>query len=195
VHTAEIIHEDETAHGPSAAARALLDSGANCILGPWSRPAMRELVRMPALRSEATLLSPRAPAPPGPNGAGVVELPPAGPEEALTSEKAQDVDRDPSASFAQLYGSTDPPIGPARTGDARQFDAVILCYLAAVATGPGPVSGLSLGPAPARAQPYSWLELPEAIKALDQHLPIVYAGITLRLGVLPLGEVAPATNL
>src|SRR5262245_12034782 len=59
-HTVEIIHEDENANGADPAARALLDSGAGCVIGPWARSRMRRAAR--SLRGEDVLLvSPQAP--------------------------------------------------------------------------------------------------------------------------------------
>ena len=80
-------------------------------------------------------------------------------------------------AFDKLY--TDAP-GPGRqTFDAHNFDAVILCYLAAVAAGgtDGPdmakeLTGLS-GPG---GDKYTWQQLPDAIKALEDSKDIDYEG-------------------
>jgi hypothetical protein len=184
-HTVEIIHQDETVRGPRGAAAALLDSGAGCILAPWSPRAVIEVAAQLGSPPEALLASPQvrvATAGPQP----VVGLPGLGPQEALSSEsRVQDRD-DPSAEFARLYASTDPPIGPARTSDARQFDTVVLCYLAAVAAGstePERMAGTIVPRAAATA--FSWLQLADAIDALERGERIVYAGITARIGIQP----------
>ena len=81
-------------------------------------------------------------------------------------------------AFDKLY--TDAP-GPGRqTFDAQNFDAVILCYLAAVAAGStdGPGDGKGAGrssPAPG-GDKYTWEQLADAIKALQDGNDIDYEG-------------------
>jgi ABC-type branched-subunit amino acid transport system substrate-binding protein len=82
-----------------------------------------------------------------------------------------------SEAFDKLY--TDAP-GPGRqTFDAQNFDAVILCYLAAVAA--GSTDGVDMaaelqnvaGPG---GDKYTWEQLPDAIKALQDGNDIDYEG-------------------
>jgi ABC-type branched-subunit amino acid transport system substrate-binding protein len=82
-----------------------------------------------------------------------------------------------SEAFHQLYSQEG---GPERqTFDAQNFDAVMLCYLAAVAAGSteGPdiaaqVRGISAPP----GEEYTWEELPDAIEALQNGEDIDYTG-------------------
>jgi branched-chain amino acid transport system substrate-binding protein len=82
-----------------------------------------------------------------------------------------------SEAFDKLY--TDAP-GPERqTFDAQNFDAVILCYLAAVAAGStdGKDMGAELqditGPG---GDKYTWEQLPDAVRALQDGNDIDYEG-------------------
>jgi hypothetical protein len=185
-HTVEIVHQDETAGGPRAATRALLDSGATCILGPWSRRGLARVAQEPEVQRGGLLISPRVPVArmPGVPPESIKGLPLATPQVRL-SLQTEEVDRDPLAAFARLYVSTDPPLGRARTSDARQFDAVILCYLASVAAGSPDGPTYRIGPPTRRTRAYTWLQLTDAIEVLGRGRRITYAGITVNAGIHP----------
>jgi branched-chain amino acid transport system substrate-binding protein len=80
-------------------------------------------------------------------------------------------------AFDKLY--TDAP-GPGRqTFEAQNFDAVLLCYLAAVAAGSteGPEMAKELvGLSAPGGDKYTWQQLPDAIKALEDSKDIDYEG-------------------
>jgi ABC-type branched-subunit amino acid transport system substrate-binding protein len=84
---------------------------------------------------------------------------------------------EPAEAFDRLYKSAP---GPSRqTFDAQLFDAVILCYLSAVAAGntngqdmADHVRDISAPP----GKSYSWEQLPQAIKALQDGDDIDYLG-------------------
>ena len=82
-----------------------------------------------------------------------------------------------SEAFDTLY--TDAPGPDRQTFDAQNFDAVILCYLAAVAAGStdGPDMAAELqditGPG---GDKYTWEQLPDAIRALQDGNDIDYEG-------------------
>jgi branched-chain amino acid transport system substrate-binding protein len=82
-----------------------------------------------------------------------------------------------SEAFDKLY--TDAP-GPGRqTFDAQNFDAVILCYLAAVAAGStdgADMAGELQDVAGPGGDKYTWEQLPDAIKALQDGKDIDYEG-------------------
>jgi ABC-type branched-subunit amino acid transport system substrate-binding protein len=82
-----------------------------------------------------------------------------------------------SVAFDKLY--TDAP-GPGRQMfDAHAFDAVILCYLAAVAAGSteGPEMAKELaGLSAPGGDRYTWEQLPDAIRALEDGKDIDYEG-------------------
>jgi ABC-type branched-subunit amino acid transport system substrate-binding protein len=88
-------------------------------------------------------------------------------------------DDDASAAFVQAFKQADPHDVPLATYASQQFDATILCYLAAVAA--GSTDGQKMADeliditAPGGTE-YSWQQLPEAIKALQDGEDIDYTG-------------------
>ncbi|HEY7268102.1 MAG TPA: ABC transporter substrate-binding protein [Solirubrobacterales bacterium] len=98
-----------------------------------------------------------------------------------------------STAFDTLYRSTDPKDVDRQTFDAQQFDATVLCYLAAVAAGSTDgkdmaekVQDVSAPP----GTPYTWEQLPEAIKALKAGQDIDYQGAS---GAIDMDEAGDAT--
>ena len=189
-HAVEIVHRDAHADGPRAAALGLVRDGASCLIGPRSATGARAVAAIAARSGRALAISTlrQRKASPGAQRKLVVGLPPTGAERALDTE-SESPDPGPSVSFARLYASTDPPIGPARTSDGRQFDTTLLCYLAAVAAGSERASRLAgrLGPVAHPARSYGWQELPDAVEALSRRRSIEYLGVTLRIGVSAIG--------
>ncbi len=106
---------------------------------------------------------------------------PGAPEEGAASE-----------AFDRLY--SDAP-GPERqTFDAQNFDAVILCYLAAVAAGSTDGADMAAQVQAVSGPPgtkYSWEELDEAIEALQNGEDIDYEGAA---GEINLNEAGDATS-
>jgi branched-chain amino acid transport system substrate-binding protein len=82
-------------------------------------------------------------------------------------------------AFDRLYTRSAPRSVDRRTFDAQNFDAVILCYLAAVAAGSSKGEDMKdelravSGPPGAK---YTWDQLPDAIKALRDGKDIDYEG-------------------
>ena len=98
-----------------------------------------------------------------------------------------------STAFDQLYTSSDPKDIDRQTFDAQQFDATILCYLAAVAAGStdgkdmaDKLTDVSAPP----GTPYSWEQLPEAINALKDGQDIDYQGAS---GAIDMDAAGDAT--
>ncbi len=98
-----------------------------------------------------------------------------------------------STAFDQLYTSSDPKDVDRQTFDAQQFDATILCYLAAVAAGStdgkdmaDKLTDVSAPP----GTPYSWEQLPEAINALKDGQDIDYQGAS---GSVDMDDAGDAT--
>jgi ABC-type branched-subunit amino acid transport system substrate-binding protein len=84
-----------------------------------------------------------------------------------------------SNAFDQLYTSSPPKNVDRQTFDAQNFDAVILCYLAAVAAGSTDGEDMADSLIDVTAPPgtqYTWQQLPEAIKALQDGNDINYVG-------------------
>jgi ABC-type branched-subunit amino acid transport system substrate-binding protein len=98
-----------------------------------------------------------------------------------------------SIAFGKLYESSEPSDVERQTFDAQNFDAVMLCYLAAVAAGStdgedmaGVVQDISAPP----GDPYTFEQLPEAIKALEAGDDIDYQGAS---GAIDMDENGDAT--
>ena len=98
-----------------------------------------------------------------------------------------------STAFDQLYTSSDPKDIERQTFDAQQFDATILCFLAAVAAGStdgkdmaDKLTEVSAPP----GTPYSWEQLPEAINALKDGQDIDYQGAS---GAIDMDAAGDAT--
>jgi ABC-type branched-subunit amino acid transport system substrate-binding protein len=98
-----------------------------------------------------------------------------------------------STAFDELYTQSEPRNVERQTFDSQNFDAVILCYLAAVAA--GSTEGEAMAgelvdiTAPGGTE-YSWQQLPEAIEALQNGDDIDYTGAS---GALDLNEDGDAT--
>jgi branched-chain amino acid transport system substrate-binding protein len=86
---------------------------------------------------------------------------------------------DPSRAFNSLYVHSAPESVGRKTFDAQEFDATILCYLAAVSA--GSTDGKDMADAlidltaPGGTE-YSWQQLPDAIEALQNGEDINYIG-------------------
>jgi ABC-type branched-subunit amino acid transport system substrate-binding protein len=84
-----------------------------------------------------------------------------------------------SEAFDQLYTQSEPRNVDRQTFDAQNFDAVILCYLAAVAAGSTDGQEMAdqlrdiTGPGGTK---YTWQQLPDAIRALQNGDDIDYVG-------------------
>jgi ABC-type branched-subunit amino acid transport system substrate-binding protein len=98
-----------------------------------------------------------------------------------------------STAFDDLYTSSDPKDVDRQVFDTQNFDATILCYLAAVAA--GSTDGKDMADklidvsAPPGA-PYTWEQLPEAIKALQKGDDIDYQGAS---GPIDMDDAGDAT--
>jgi ABC-type branched-subunit amino acid transport system substrate-binding protein len=114
------------------------------------------------------------------DGLASTDLPDAVGREATEGMRGTSVgtfDTAPAEAFDKLYTSA--PGAGRQTFDAQNFDAVILCYLAAVAAGStdgeeikNEIVDLSGPP----GKKYTWEQLPEAIKALEDGDDIDYEG-------------------
>ena len=97
-------------------------------------------------------------------------------------------------AFRTLYDGAEPRDVEAQTFDAQQFDATILCYLAAVAA--GSTDGQDMADtladitAPGGTQ-FTWEQLPEAIEALQNGDDIDYEGAA---GSINMNEDGDATS-
>jgi branched-chain amino acid transport system substrate-binding protein len=98
-----------------------------------------------------------------------------------------------TVAFDELFTQSEPRDVDRQTFDAQNFDAVILCYLAAVAAGSTEgedmaevVQSIS---APGGTE-YTWEELPEAIEALQNGEDIDYTGAS---GAIDMDENGDAT--
>jgi branched-chain amino acid transport system substrate-binding protein len=103
-------------------------------------------------------------------------------------------DGDPSEeAFDALFTETEPADVDRQTFDAQNFDAVILCYLAAVAAGSTEGADMAEHVVDISAPPgdaYTFEELPEAIEALQNGDDIDYQGAS---GPIDMDENGDAT--
>ncbi len=104
----------------------------------------------------------------------------------------------PGAAFDRLFASSKPPTVERRTFDAQSFDAVIICYLAAVAA--GSTDGAEMAAAlPALTSPggdqYTWKQLPGAIEALRDGADIDYQGASGPIDLDENGDPTAGTYL
>ena len=102
-------------------------------------------------------------------------------------------DAEASVAFDEAYNAAEPANVKRLTFDAQNFDAVVLCYLAAVAA--GSTEGADIAEAlqdvsAPEGDEYSWEELPEAIEALQNGDDIDYTGAS---GPIDLDDAGDAT--
>ncbi len=96
-------------------------------------------------------------------------------------------------AFDKLYTSSAPKNVDRQTFDAQNFDAVMLCYLAAVAAGSTDGQDMADHVQDISAPPgteYTWQQLPEAIKALQNGDDIDYVGAS---GPVDMDDAGDAT--
>jgi branched-chain amino acid transport system substrate-binding protein len=98
-----------------------------------------------------------------------------------------------STAFDDLYTSSDPKDVDRQTFDTQNFDATILCYLAAVAAGSTDGKDMAehlVDVSAPPGTPYTWEQLPEAIKALQNGDDIDYQGAS---GAIDMDDTGDAT--
>jgi branched-chain amino acid transport system substrate-binding protein len=98
-----------------------------------------------------------------------------------------------STAFDDLYTSSDPKDVDRQTFDTQNFDATILCYLAAVAAGSTDGKDMAdklVDVSAPPGTPYTWEQLPEAIKALQNGDDIDYQGAS---GAIDMDDAGDAT--
>jgi len=98
--------------------------------------------------------------------------------------------------FFELYEEADPAEVEPQTFDAHVFDAVVLCFLAAYAAGDD--DGQSLARQLERVsappgEPFTWRELPEAMRALAAGEEIDYQGASGGIDLDPKGDPTAGT--
>jgi branched-chain amino acid transport system substrate-binding protein len=131
------------------------------------------------------------------DGLASTDLPGSAGEEATegvrgTAPGAPD-DDEASVAFDELYLDSEPADIERQTFDAQNFDAVILCYLAAVAAGSTEGQDMAEVVRDVSGPPgdqYTWEELPEAIEALQNGDDIDYAGAS---GQIDMDDAGDAT--
>jgi ABC-type branched-subunit amino acid transport system substrate-binding protein len=98
-----------------------------------------------------------------------------------------------SVAFNDLYEQSDPRDVDRMTFDAQNFDAVVLCYLAAVAAGSTDGTDMAAEVREISGPPgdkFTWEQLPDAIEALQNGDDIDYVGAA---GELDMDEAGDAT--
>ena len=103
-------------------------------------------------------------------------------------------DNDPATkAFDSAYKAFAPTNVDRMTFDAQNFDAVVLCYLGAVAAGSTDGQAIADNIVDISAPPgtqYTWQQLPEAIKALQNGEDIDYQGAS---GAIDMNQAGDAT--
>jgi ABC-type branched-subunit amino acid transport system substrate-binding protein len=100
---------------------------------------------------------------------------------------------DAPEAFDELYTTSAPKSVGRMTFDAQNFDAVILCYLAAVAAGEASGSAMAdevrkvSGPP---GEKFTWEQLPDAVRALENGDEIDYEGAS---GSIDMNDAGDAT--
>ena len=92
-----------------------------------------------------------------------------------------------STAFDELYVQSDPKDIDRQTFDAQNFDAVMLCYLAAVAAGSTDGADMAEVVRDVSGPPgdkYTWQELPDAIEALQNGDDIDYVGASGEIDIV-----------
>jgi hypothetical protein len=165
--------DDQTSPAAGVAvAQKLVNRGATCITGSWSPAVTIAIARAVSVPEGILQISPTS------TGGELAGLE----DHGLVLGIAPDLpERDPQAvkAFERLYASSDPTDIGLQTFDAQNFDAVVLCYLAAVAA--GSVDGREMADhvGTVSAPPgrrYTWRQLPDAIEALETGEDIDYQG-------------------
>jgi hypothetical protein len=171
-----VTEDDQTSPAAGVAvAQKLVNRGSTCLTGSWS-PAV-------------TIATARAVSIPE----GVLQISPASRRDGLGW---LDDDRT-SSSFNDLYTATEPTdVGHPRFV-ARNFDAVVLCYLAAVAA--RSVDGQAMADhVSAVSDPpghrYTWQQLPDAIRALENGKDIDYQGASGPIDLNRAGDATAGSN-
>ena len=98
-----------------------------------------------------------------------------------------------STAFDTLYVESEPTDVERQTFDSQNFDAVVLCYLAAVAAGSTEGADMAEVVREVSGPPgteYSWQDLPGAIEALQNGEDIDYTGAS---GAIDMDEAGDAT--
>lgn len=98
-----------------------------------------------------------------------------------------------TVAFDEAYTAFEPRDVDRMTFDAQNFDAIVLCYLAAVAAGSTEGADMAetvVDVSAPEGDPYTWEELPAAIEALQNGDDIDYQGAS---GALDLDENGDAT--
>jgi ABC-type branched-subunit amino acid transport system substrate-binding protein len=165
--------DDQTSTAAGVAvAQKLVNRGATCISGSWSPAVTIAIARAVSIPEGILQISPTS------TRDELVSLEDHGLVRGIASDLPEGDDQAVRA-FEDLYASSEPTDIGVQTFDAQSFDAVVLCYLAAVAA--GSVDGRAMADhvhavsAPAGRR-YTWQQLPEAILALERGKDIDYRG-------------------
>ena len=100
-------------------------------------------------------------------------------------------DKPATQAYDEAFADADPPDVQRNTFDAQNFDAVVLCYLGAVAA--GSTDGAAIAAAiPDLSAPggrlYTWEQLPQAIEALQKGRGIDYQGASGAVNIDAAGD-------
>jgi hypothetical protein len=173
--------DDQTSTAAGVAvAQKLVNRDATCITGSWSPAVTIAIARAVSIPEGILQISPAT------TRGDLASLDDHGLVWGIGSRVGEG---DPAAeAFEELYASTEPTDIRLRTFDAQNFDAVVLCYLAAVAAGSTDGRTMAEHVREITSPPgrrYTWQQLPEAVSALSGGRDIDYEGASGPIGLSP----------
>ena len=168
-----VTEDDQTSPAAGVAvAQKLVNRGATCLTGSWSPAVTIATARAVSIPEGVLQISPTS------TRDELVSLEDHGLVRGIASDLPEGDDQAVRA-FEDLYASSEPTDIGVQTFDAQSFDAVVLCYLAAVAAGSVDGRAMADHVGAVSASPgrrYTWQQLPDAILALERGKDIDYQG-------------------
>ena len=195
-HSVELVHDDSGVDPKAAASGAekLVADGASCLAGPWSTESVVAVAQKVAIPDSVLLISPAAT---GDELTGLDDdrlvnrtVPPESFDEEAPAEG------EAATAFDELFADSDPKHVGRGPYDAQNFDAVILCYLAAVAAGSTDGAEMSETLGDVSSPPgddFTWEQLPDAVGKLEDGDDIDYVGASGAIDLDKAGDPTAAS--
>jgi hypothetical protein len=166
----------------------------SCLAGPWTNEDVVAVAQKVAIPDSVLLISPSA------TGDELTDLD----DDRLvnrtvTAESFDEqgpAESDAAAAFDQRFAQSDPKDIGRGPYDAQNFDAVILCYLAAVAAGSTDGADMAETLGDVSGPPgdeFTWEQLPDAVDTLEDGDDIDYVGASGEIDLDKVGDPTAAT--
>jgi len=195
-HSVELVHDDSGVNPETAVSGAekLVGDGASCLAGPWTTESVVAVAQKVAIPDSVLLISPAA------TGDELTDLD----DDRLVNRTvtAESFDTEPpeesdaATAFDELFVKSDPKDVGRGPYDAQNFDAVILCYLAAVAAGSTDGADMSEALGDVSGPPgdeFTWEQLADAVDTLEDGDDIDYVGASGEIDLDKAGNPTAAT--